>query len=157
MSLQNAHSMLSLFGVSGIDGLINYLANCGTGMIQGEEATTQVRLTLASYIAYFLFDHIQIRGQISGPNVVNILNISGNYVPLSVFLEGVYKSLELRLNNHRGLNYLVKVELEFGGSSPSSIWSEASWKEFREGREQKSYISYHIMMDIADFITGLMK
>lgn len=157
MSLENARSMLSLFGISGVDGLINYLANCGPDMIQGETAVAEVRQTLVSYIAYFLFDHLQITGQVYGPNVVNILNVGGTYIPLSVFLEGVYESLKLRLNNHRGLEYLVKVELKFGGSAPSKIWSESTWRSFRKGREQKSYIGYHIMMDIADFITRLMK
>ena len=157
MSLENARAMLGLFGVPGINGLIDYLANCGPDMIQGDDANAQVRTTLASYIAYFLFDHVEITGTESGPNVVNIINLSGTYIPLSVYLEGVYQSLEKRLLNlNTTANYLVKVELEFGGIEPSHEWTVGTWESFREGREQKSYIAYHIMMDIADFITELM-
>lgn len=157
MSLANAKTMLTLFGVPGINGLIDFLANSGPGMIQEGKDGDEVRSALASYIAYFLFDHVEITGNTSGPNVVNIINLNNTYIPLSVFLEGVLKSLERRLKVFQTTaNYLVKVELKFGGIEPSSTWTPETWRSFREGREQNSYIQYHIMMDIADYITSLM-
>lgn len=156
MTLENTKTMLSVFGVSGIANLINFLANCGPDMIQGEEHIAEIRKTLTSYIAYFLFDHLEIKGYSSGPNVVNIINLSGTYIPLSVFLEGVYESLSLRLNGQRGYDYLVKVEIDLGGTEPDSIWTLGNWMDFRRGREQKSFLEYHVLMDAADFITKIM-
>lgn len=156
MTLENAKTMLSVFGVSGVFALIDFLANCGADMIQGESNIAEIRNTLTSYIAYFLFDHVEIKGYSTGPNVVNIINLNNTYIPLSVFLEGVYNSLSRKLNGQKGYDYLVKVKIDLGGTEPSEVWTSASWAEFRQGREQKSFISYHILMDIADFITGLM-
>lgn len=162
MPLHYARGMLSQFGVPGVAGLIDYLANAGPGMIQGD-AAPQVRTALMSYIAYFLFDHVEISGTIrTGPNVVNIMNLSGTYIPLSVYLEGVYKSLEARLNSltgssSAGTDSLVSLTLSLKGDAPiGSAWTASLWQDFRETRETSSTIEYKIMMDIASFITGLM-
>lgn len=163
MKLSQARSMLTLFGVSGIDELIDYLANAGPGMIQ-EDVNAQVRTALMSHIAYFLFDHVEISGTIrTGPNIVNIMNLSGTYIPLSVFLEGVYKSLDARLSSLSGSDNgdaarLVKVTLSLKGEAPiGEEWTAELWQSFRETRETNSTIEYKIMMDIADYITGLMR
>lgn len=157
MTLANAQPMLERFGVSGVQGLIDYLANCGPEMIQGD-VNGQVRTALASYIAYFLFDHLEITGTVSGgTNVVNIINLSGTYIPLSVYLEGVYKSIEANLLNlSTNPDNLVNVTISLGGSSPTTPWTPGAWEDFRTGRETKSTIEYRIMQDIASYITGLM-
>lgn len=162
MRLDYARSMLTLFGVPGVDGLIDYLANAGSGMIQGE-VNAQIRTALMSYIAYFLFDHVEITGTVrTGPNVVNIMNLSGTYIPLSVFLEGVYKSLDARLSSLSGgsggdASSLVRVIISLKGEAPvGAKWTPGLWQGFRETRETSSTIEYKIMMDIADYITGLM-
>lgn len=161
MRLDYARSMLSLFGVPGVEGLIDYLANAGPGMIQ-EDVNAQVRTALMSYIAYFLFDHVEISGTVkTGPNIVNIMNLSGTYIPLSVFLEGVYRSLDARLSSLSGMNEgdtsrLVRVTISLKGDAPTGEWTPELWQSFRNTRETSSSIEYKIMMDIADYITGLM-
>lgn len=158
MSLANAQAMLEQFGVPEVEALINYLANCGSGMIQGD-VNAQVRTTLASYIAYFLFDHVEISGINNiGTNVVNIINLNNTYIPLSVYLQGVYDSLNANLNNlDQSASTLVNVTVSLGGIAPTTPWTPAAWQGFREGREQNSFINYRITQDIAAYITNLMQ
>ena len=158
MTLQNAGYMLSRFDVPDIVPLIHYLANCGTSMIQGDRADGEIRTTLQTYIAYFLFDnlHMEFSGgaQPSGPNVVNLMNISGMYVPLSIYLEGVYQAIKGSLFNSP--SSLVQVSISLGGPTEESEWTIANWYRFREQHENQSYISYKILQDIADFITKIV-
>lgn len=154
MTLANARAMLNYFNVSGVDALIDYLANCGPDMIQGE-CNPQVETALAAQIGYYLFDHLEITGNVTAKtNVVNIMNISGLYVPLSVYLEGVYHSLESNLNQPP--SSLVSVNIKYDGTAASLPWTAGAWTSFREGRESKTTIQYHILKDINSFITGLM-
>lgn len=157
MTLNYVEPMLEKFEVPQVEALINYLANCGTEMIQ-KRVNNQVRTLLASYIAYFLFDHVEITGNIvNKTNVVNIINLSGTYIPLSVFLEGVYKSLETKLINSRtNANNLVSVTISLGGSVPSGKWTDSLWDEYRNNRLSGSSLEYNMMKDIASYITDLM-
>lgn len=154
MNLQNAGMLLSQFGVGQVGELINYLANCGDAMIQGS-VNGDVRTTLQSYIAYFLFDHLEIKVQGAHPsvNVVNLLNVSGMYIPLSVYLEGLYNSIESTLSNPSSF---VSVTISLGGpTSAPTNWTSGVWGEFREEHETQSFIEYKILRGIADFIAGL--
>ena len=157
MTLQNAGYMLSRFDVPDVVPLIHYLANSGPSMIQGDRADGEIRTTLQTYIAYFLFDnlHIEVSGpKQSGPNVVNLMNISGMYVPLSVYLEGVYQAIKGSLFNSP--SSLVSVSISLGGPTEESDWTIANWYRFREQHETQSYISYKILQDIASFISNIV-
>lgn len=153
MSLQNAGLLLSQFGVDQVPELITYLANCGTNMVQGKVADS-VRTELQSYIGYFLFDnlHFEINGGTPKVNVVNLLNVSGLYIPLSVYLEGLYNSIQDAASNPSSL---VSVSISLGGPTEQATWTAATWGEFREEHETESFISYKILKGIADFITNL--
>lgn len=159
MTLANAGPMLERFGVPQVTELIDYLANCGSEMIQGE-VNGQVRIALASYIAYFLFDHVEIQGTVSvATNVVNIINLNNTYIPLSVYLEGVYESLERNLNDLQNEeDGLVQVNLNMAGAGakPSSEWTVGVWREYRSYQEKNSTIAYKVMKDISSYITNLM-
>lgn len=153
MDLQSAGMMLSQFGVGDIPSLINYLANCGSEMIQGQ-VNGEVRTELQSLIGYFLFDHLQISvsGSRPGPNVVNLLNVSGMYIPLSTYLEGIYDSIQSVASNPSSF---VSVTISLGGDTEESVWTPGTWGAFRTSHETESFISYRIMRNIADFISGL--
>lgn len=157
MTLQNAGYMLEKFGVPNVVPLIHYLANCGAGMVQGTSVDGEIRTALQSYIAYFLFDHLELSISgvgASGPNVVNMMNVSGIYIPLSVYLEGVRNAIEGSLFNNPST--FVSVSISLGGPTEEPVWTVANWYGFREGRENESFISYRIVKDIAQFITSLM-
>ncbi len=153
MNLENAGMMLSQFGVGQVTELINYLANCGPGMVQGS-VNGEIRTELQTLIGYFLFDHLQIKigKSKSGPNVVNLLNVSGMYIPLSTYLEGVYKSIQNAMSNPSSF---VSVTISLGGETEQSEWTAATWEEFRRSHETESFISYRILKDIASFISSL--
>lgn len=154
MNLQDVGAMLSEFSVGDVKELINYLANCGADMVQGD-VHADIRTELQTYIGYFLFDHleIQIGSASSGPNVVNLINVSGIYIPLSVYLEGIFNSLQEALTSP---SRLVSVSISLGGPTEAdSHWTQSLWEDFRREHETESYISYRILKGIADFITGL--
>ena len=156
-NLTNIGAMLSKFGVGDVDALINYLANCGAGMVQGEVNAT-IRTKLQTQIAYYLFDKIEVK--ISGPtnsiNVVNLINVGGMYIPLSVYLEGFYKSLTQARNEVLGTpSQFVSVNISLGGPIGGRIWTESTWQRFRRKHEQESFIEYKFLKNLAEFISGL--
>lgn len=153
MDLKSASKLLTRFGVHQVTELVNYLANCGPEMIRTEVADA-VRTELQTYIGYFLFDNLEIdMGDTKiGPNVVNLINVSGLYMPLSVYLEGLYRSIEdVKQNPSR----FVKLSISLGGPTERSEWTEDTWKQFREDHETESFISFRILSNLADFITSL--
>lgn len=153
MNLQNAGEMLTRFGVGQVRELINYLANCGASMIQGA-VNDDVRTVLQTQIAYYLFDHLEfnIKGSAS-VNVVNLLNVSGIYVPLSVYLEGILNSIKQAIS--MPASSLVGVSISLGGPTEENVWTAGTWDSFREQHEQQSFIEYRILRNMADFISGL--
>ena len=154
MKLQDAGNMLSQFGVDQVPELITYLANCGSGtMIQGA-VNSAVRTELQSYIGYFLFDnlHIEIQGSAPSVNVVNLMNVSGLFIPLSVYLEGLYNSIQDAAQNPSSF---VSVSISLGGPTVQSVWTEETWANFREEHETQSFLSYKILKNLASFISGL--
>lgn len=153
MNIGQAAGMLGTMGVGNTAELLNYLANCGDGMVQGD-VNGEVRTELQTLIGYFLFDHLQITftGSTPGPNVVNLLNVSGIYIPLSAYLEGLYNSIQNVTTNPSSL---VSVSISLGGETEGSNWDTSSWGEFRRSHEVQSFISYRILKDLASFINGL--
>lgn len=154
MNLQNVGEMLTRFGVGQVRELINYLANCGTSMIQGE-VNSDVRTVLQTQIAYYLFDnlHFEIKGSAPSVNVVNLLNVSGIYIPLSVYLEGVCNSIKDALS--MSPSSLVSVSVSLGGPTEQNVWTAATWDSFREEHETQSFIEYTILKNMANFISEL--
>jgi len=156
MDLQHAGMMLNMFGVDQIPLLINYLANCGSNdlMVQGKMADI-IRTELQTYIGYFLFDNLQVetKNRPIKANVVNLMNVSGIYIPLSVFLEGLYNSIKDAAGHPSSL---VSVTISLGGPTEQNVWTVDTWGAFREEHEKESFISYRILKNIADFLTGLV-
>lgn len=153
MDLKSASKLLTRFGVHQVTELVNYLANCGPEMIRAEVADA-VRIELQTYIGYFLFDNLEIdMGDTKvGPNVVNLINVSGLYMPLSVYLEGLYKSIE---DIKQSPSRFVTLNIKLGGPTKQSEWTEDTWKQFREDHETESFISFRILSNLAGFITSL--
>lgn len=156
MDLQHAGMMLNMFGVDQVPLLINYLANCDTHdlMIHGDMADA-IRTELQTYIGYFLFDNLQIdsHGKSFKANIVNLINVSGIYIPLSVFLEGLYNSIQSAAKNPSSL---VSVTISLNGPTEQNIWTVDTWGAFREEHETESFISYRILRNMADFLTNLV-
>ena len=79
---------------------------------------------------------------------------------MSVYLQGVYESLEANLNNlSNESGNLVEVSLSMAGagSTPSPEWTVGIWQDYRSYQEKNSTIEYKIMKDIASYITNLMQ
>lgn len=151
MNLKNVGQMLTQFGVGQVDELIDYLANCGPEMVQGD-VNGEVRTALQAMIGYFLFDHLQIQGGVPNVNVVNLINVSGMYIPLSVYLEGLYNSLQ-EIAGHPA--QLVSVSISLGGQTRQPVWTAETWEAFRNSHEEQSFIEYRILTGIANFISNL--
>ena len=80
------------------------------------------------------------------------MNVSGIYIPLSVYLEGVYNAIQDAATTPSSL---VSVSISLGGPTEQSVWTQDTWEKFREEHETQSFISYKILKNIAEFITNL--
>ena len=84
--------------------------------------------------------------------MVNLLNVSGIYIPLSVYLEGVYNSIKSALGSPSSF---VSVTISLGGETDESNWTAANWVSFRHSHDTESFISYRILSGITEFLSGL--
>lgn len=162
IKLKNLEALLTKLKYPGdFNALLNYLSNSGKGMLLGTGNTAPILSGVATQIGHFLFDDLTITGPIASGNVnrVHLLNLSGFYVPLSVYLGAILKeaqSVERQMSKFVNTKFVGKGELVTprgkgwpGGSS--------EFDTFREHRIQDSYLEIHFMKGVADFITGQFK
>lgn len=147
-----------------IDELIDYLANVGEysggeSMIISN-ADSDILSGIATQIAYFLFDDIDIKlpNNISNINRVYLMELSGIYVPLSIILEGVYNSLVKTADSVTAeVQASTSVEIVGNGNVAEEKWTDRSvFERFRQGRIDKTTISFHFLSNFTEFITKAM-
>lgn len=153
IKLKHAGELLSRFNVRQVDDLVNYLANCGDQMVH-EQVVSEVRTELQTYIAYFLFDNLEVKsnGQVPNINVVNLINVSGLYIPLSTYLEGLKQGIQGVLATPSSF---VSLSISLGGDTEGPVWTQKTWNDFRKTHEEETTLSYRILRDMADFIINL--
>ena len=155
VTLANLGALLSEVGAMGgginIRNLIDYLANCGEDMLLTNNADKEVLDSIAMQIGNFLFDDLEITGS-SSINRIHLLNLSGFYVPLSVYFEGLIGAIEATYTEISGF-----VNVSFhpaGAAGAASPWSgEEDFHAFRDIQLNNSYIDVHFMKNFATFIT----
>lgn len=132
--------------------LMDYLSNCGDNMLLGN-SQEYVMDSLASQIGAFLFNSAHITVSIpQGVNMINVMYLSGIYVPLSVILEGVKSAI---LNTLSGYNVRSFVEVQFqnGDTTPKHWVTLSEWEEFRLRRLNTTKLRITFLKDFAQFIT----
>lgn len=157
VTLSNLGALLEKVGVGYSAELIDFLANCGPDMILGDR-DKEVLDSVAAQIGHFLFDDLTIEGSHS-INRIHILNLSGIYMPLSIYLEAIsYAIEELAKNIETDMEELVKVDFvsrpgEEGAPSP---WFDGKddWETYRQDVVHQSYVNIHFMKNFAQFITS---
>ena len=162
IKLRNLEALLTKVKYPGdFTALLNYLSNSGKGMLLGSGNTGQILSGVATQIGHFLFDDLTITGPIAGGNVnrVHLLNLSGFYVPLSVYMGAILKeakSTERQMSKLVNTKFVGKGELVTprGKGWPKG---KSEFDTFREHRIQDSYLEIHFMKGVADFITGQFK
>lgn len=162
IKLKNLEALLTRIKYPGdFNALLNYLSNSGKGMLLGSGNTAQILSGVATQIGHFLFDDLTITAPIAGGNVnrVHLLNLSGFYVPLSVYLGAILKearSVERQMSKFVNTKFVGKGELVTprGKGWPGG---QSEFDTFREHRIQDSYLEIHFMKGVADFITGQFK
>ena len=86
------------------------------------------------------------------------MELSGIYVPLSIVLEGVYNSLVKTAESVTSeAQASTSVEIIGGGEPAELPWdSEEVFNRFRQGRIDKTTISFHFLSNFTEFITKAM-
>ena len=134
-----------------IRSLIDFLANCGSNMLLGDRSN-EIMDTIATQIGNFLFDDLEITGS---PDVsrVHILSLSGFYVPLSVYFEGLIRAIT---ETREEMSGFVNVNFHSAGpAGAASPWEgEEDFWTFRNIQLEDSYIDVHFMRNFAQFITS---
>lgn len=147
-----------------IDELIDYLANVGE-YENGENmiipnADTSILSGIATQMAYFLFDDIDIvlPENLSNINRVYLMDLSGVYVPLSIILEGIYNSLSQTVDSVTSeARASTSIDITGDGEHAQLPWdSEDVFISFRNARLEKTKISFHFLSNFTEFITKAM-
>ena len=135
-----------------VDSLIDYLANCGQGMLFGTGTTSEILSIVATQIGHFLFDDLTVTNT-GGINRVHLLNLSGFYVPLSVYMGAVIQAA--RSSEQHMQQYVNTKFTGAGALPPKGGWpgGTGDFESFRQRRLNESYISIFFMKDVANFIT----
>lgn len=158
VTLNNLQALFAEIGAmrgTDIRNLIDYLANCGNDMLLTNHADYEVLNSIAMQIGNFLFDDLEVTGS-SNINRLHLLNLSGFYVPLSVYLEGLIDAIE---NTRTQIRDFVSVSFHpAGANGAASPWDgEEDFKAFRDIQLNESYINVHFMRNFAQFITTHVK
>lgn len=157
VSLNNLNSLFAAFHIESgdIDNLIDYFKNVGNAMIGGH-VDQDILKVIASKIAYFLFDDIEMSYPGDKANIIHIFNLSGIYVPLSFVLDGVKQGLlkvEAKLRGNTYHNDFVTVKFK---SSPEKVegWSQDKFDAFRDARMDNTTLTVHFLEGFAQAITS---
>ena len=158
IKLTNLEALLNKVGYSGdFSSLLDYLANCGQNMLFGSGNTAEILSGVATQIGHFLFDDLTITATPAGVNRVHLLNLSGFYMPLSVYMDALIhavRSAEKETYKYVNTKFVGKGGLPSKGGWPNGT---GDFESFRERRISESYLEVHFMKDIANFITSHVK
>lgn len=148
-TLKNLGKLLEMTNAPfNVEYLIDYLANVGKDMIISEPMENVLR-TIATQIGHFLFDDLSITEIPNNVNVVHIFNLSGIYMPLSVYLEATKEGI---LSTQKDMEGFVKINFHGDGYKAETPWTLDAFENFRNGRITKSNISVHFMKNFVQFI-----
>lgn len=154
VKLSNLGAFLSKVGYPGnVSTLLDYLANCGQQMLFGVGQTSEILSGVATQIGHFLFDDLTVTNT-GGINRVHLLNLSGFYVPLSVYMGAVIqaaRSAEQQMSKYVNTKFIGKGKLPPSGGWPGGT---SDFEAFRQRRLNESYLEVHFMRDVANFITS---
>lgn len=143
--LQSVHSGLD------IEGLIIYLANCGPGMILGSKESTDVLNNIATQIGHFLFDDLDMSFTVpQGVNLIHVFNLSGIYIPLSIYLESVQHAL---LEAQQEIDQLVHIHISYP-KIQTDPWTETAFKKFRQDRVDNTIFNVYFFENFINFIAS---
>ena len=154
VTLANLLSLLNTVGANATSELIDFLANCGGDMLLGARQD-EVLDAVATQIGHFLFDDLTIKNADTNINRIHLLNLSGVYLPLSVYLEGIHHAVQEVQTDVKGF-VSVSFVSKPGAGAAASPWT-GDWEEFRDARIHQSYVNVHFMANFASFITSKVK
>ena len=163
IKLRNLETLLAKVHYPGdFNALVNYLANCGQNMLLGVGNTTEILSGVATQIGHFLFDDLTIGTTSSvalpsGVTRVHLLNLSGFYVPLSIYLSGLLdsvKNAEASMKTAAVGGFVNTVWTGKGDVHVSPGWpaGKGDFNKFREIRVEQSYLEIHFMRDFMGFM-----
>lgn len=164
IKLRNLEPLLNKVGYPGdFQSLVHYLANCGQNMLLGVGKTTEILSGVATQIGHFLFDDLTIGTTTgtalpSGITRVHLLNLSGFYVPLSIYMDGLISSVEeaeATMKSVEAGKFVNTVFVGKGNVHVSPGWPEgkADFNTFRDIRVNQSYLEIHFMRDMIGFMS----
>ena len=160
-TLENFQKVLDKMGVQQkkLNDIMFALSNYGTDLIGNIDEADQACRYLATLIAYFVFDDINFDVDKS-PNIkaVHIFNLNGIYVPLSVFLESLYKALKSEQKD--GYKDFVTVTLTDMPLNTEKkqypVITKQDWYNLKIARmKQEKAIHFGFLRAFQDFIKDL--
>ena len=143
--------------------LLFALAHIGENVLTQKDGEQAAEKYLATKIAYFMFDDIGIDevenslGANFVDGAIHIFNLNGVYIPLSVYLNALYKALKQTENN----NYEDYAKVDILDDNKVDYVSENlltrdKWEQVQQKRYNQNLISVHFMGNFREIIKQMI-
>lgn len=145
--------------------LLFALAHIGNNVLTKKEGLISAERYLASKIAYFMFDDIGINevenslGANFIDGAIHIFNLNGIYIPLSVYLNALYKALkQLESNDYQDY---AKISIEkdsevFYSHAKDNVLTMQNWKDTKEDRYEQEFLTIHFMANFRNIVSNMI-
>lgn len=144
--------------------LLFALAHIGENLLTQKDGEQAAERYLASKIAYFMFDDIGIDevenslGANFVDGAIHVFNLNGVYIPLSVYLNALYKALRQMESNeyqdYARVNILDDNKVKY--TSQKNLLTRENWQEVHEKRYNQDLLEVHFMGNFREIIKQMI-
>ena len=144
--------------------LLFALAHIGENLLTQKDGEQAAERYLASKIAYFMFDDIGIDevenslGANFVDGAIHVFNLNGVYIPLSVYLNALYKALkQVESNDYRDyakVNIIVDHKAKY--TSQKNLLTRENWQEVHKQRYNQDLLEVHFMGNFREIIKQMI-
>ena len=156
--LEDIDLILEQIGYTKTHSFINMIKNTASGaLLQHSNKQQLASETLATAVAYFLFDDLETIGNASsGANAIHMFHLSDVVLPLSFLLLQMAEALE---EAARDLNSFVKVsfklpsvQFEYPQSNTSRVASNERWEQQKVSMQQQAQVQVTFLKNFKKLI-----
>ena len=144
--------------------LLFALAHIGENLLTQKDGEQAAERYLASKIAYFMFDDIGIDevenslGANFVDGAIHVFNLNGVYIPLSVYLNALYKALkQVESNDYRDyakVNIIDDNKAKY--TSQKNLLTRENWQEVHKQRYNQDLLEVHFMGNFREIIKQMI-
>ena len=152
-TIENFQKTMNQYGYdkARVDALVYALINIGPDTLSQD--TSELCKNISTLIGYFLFDDINmdLKGNVQG---VHLFNLNGIYIPLSVFLQKAYQTIN-KFEGNPGSYVHVNYKPESVDYQRTNMLTQDYWEFYRQKKMKQDGLSFHFFRDFTQYIANL--